>query len=141
MLLEWMTSHCWGIHVIYIYNTLLYKSEKRGATTQFWFLYEETDNGHYNAITDIKAFMGVKFYCSKCLSCFNHKEAFEMTSDDWAGFHQWKDQGRKVKKGAKGCKIFMICEKKVKAKNSDDDTKKKVLKALYVFNKEHTEEI
>jgi len=71
----------------------------------------------------------------------DHKEAFEMLSDDWAGFHQWKDQDRKVKKGAKGCKIFMICEKKVKAKNGDDDTKKKVLKALYVFNKEHTEEI
>jgi len=70
----------------------------------------------------------------------DHKEAFNLASDLWAGFHQWKEQGRKVKKGAKGCKIFMVCEKKVKTKSGEDE-KKKVVKALYVFNLDHTEEI
>jgi len=74
-----------------------------------------------------------------------HKEAYDLESDAWAGFKQWKEKGRKVKKGAKGCKIFMVCEKKKDDKNSDDktgeDKKKKVLKALYVFNEDHTETI
>lgn len=71
-----------------------------------------------------------------------HKELFGLQSDAWAGFKQWKEAGRKVKKGAKGCKIYMVCEKKMEEKNDDqEDQKKKVLKALYVFNYEHTEEI
>jgi antirestriction protein ArdC len=70
-----------------------------------------------------------------------HKENFDLTANEWAGFHQWKTIGRKVKKGAKGCKIFMVCEKKVDNKNGKTDEKKKVLKALYVFNIEHTEEV
>jgi antirestriction protein ArdC len=69
-----------------------------------------------------------------------HKEEFGLTSNEWAGFHQWKEEGRKVKKGAKGCKIFMVCDKKEVAKNGEEK-KKKVLKSLYVFNKDHTEEI
>ena len=69
-----------------------------------------------------------------------HKESYSLESDQWAGFNQWKDCGRQVKKGAKGCKIFIICEKKVKAKNGTEE-KKKVLKALYVFNLNHTEDI
>ena len=62
-----------------IYNTLLYKSEKRGTTHQFWFLYEERDNGigHFNAITNIKAFMGVPYFCTRCLGCFNHTSAID----------------------------------------------------------------
>ena len=62
-----------------IYNTLLYKSEKKGATQQFWFLYDEHDDGsgHFHAITDIKGFMGVRYFCSKCLGCFTHKKAFD----------------------------------------------------------------
>lgn len=71
----------------------------------------------------------------------NHKEAFELTSTKWAGFHQWKELGRKVKKGAKGCKIFMVCDKKTGSQDSEgNDEKKKVAKALYVFNLDHTEE-
>lgn len=69
-----------------------------------------------------------------------HKEAFELKSDLWAGFQQWKQQNRQVKKGAKGCKIFMICEKKIES-NTDEQEKKKVMKSLYVFNLDHTEEI
>lgn len=41
-----------------------------------------------------------------------HKEVFEFSSNEWAGFQQWKSVGRKVMKGAKGCKILMVCEKK-----------------------------
>lgn len=71
-----------------------------------------------------------------------HKELFGMESDAWAGFHQWKEAGRKVKKGAKGCKIYMVCDKKMEKQTDDqEDQKKKVLKALYVFNYEHTEEV
>ena len=62
-----------------IYNTLLFKSEKKNATQQFWFLYEEKDDGtgHFHAITNIKGFMGVPYFCTKCLSCFNHKKAMD----------------------------------------------------------------
>jgi antirestriction protein ArdC len=71
-----------------------------------------------------------------------HKENHDLSSNEWAGFHQWKDAGRKVKKGAKGCKIFMVCDKKTGKKNEEgEDDKKKVLKSLYVFNIDHTEEI
>lgn len=69
-----------------------------------------------------------------------HKESFELLSPEWAGFKQWKELGRKVKKGAKGCKIFMVCEKKIQLE-SGEEGKKEVLKALYVFNKDHTEEL
>ena len=68
-----------------------------------------------------------------------HKVAFGLDADGWAGFYQWKEKGRKVKKGAKGCKIFMICEKKQQAASGEEE-KKKVMKALYVFNIQHTEE-
>lgn len=69
-----------------------------------------------------------------------HKEAYNLKSDAWAGFKQWNEAGRKVSKGAKGCKIFMVCDKKITTIQGNEDTKK-VLKALYVFNIEHTEEI
>ena len=65
------------IRVIFIY-ILLYKSEKENAKQQFWFLYEENENGgHFHAITNIKGFMGADYFCSKCLSCFHHKKAFD----------------------------------------------------------------
>ena len=64
-----------------------------------------------------------------------HKVLFQLGSDEWTGFKQWNELGRKVKKGAKDCKIFMVCD------NKDKEGKEKVLKALYVFNKDHTEEI
>jgi antirestriction protein ArdC len=70
----------------------------------------------------------------------DHKENFNLEANEWAGFHQWKEANRKVKKGAKGCKIFMVCDKKTGDKTEDgQDDKKKVLKALYVFNIGHTE--
>ncbi len=78
-----------------------------------------------------------------------HKELFNLSSNEWAGFKQWNEQGRKVKKGAKGCKIYMICDKKMEVEHKDANTgekndvtvKRKVAKSLYVFNKDHTEAV
>ncbi|EGQ9333567.1 TPA: DUF1738 domain-containing protein [Vibrio cholerae] len=70
-----------------------------------------------------------------------HKNAYALSSNEWAGFRQWLEVGRKVKKGAKGCKIFMVCEKKIEQEDGDNDKKRQVVKSLYVFNKDHTEEL
>lgn len=75
-----------------------------------------------------------------------HREAFELSSNEWAGFKQWSEAGRKVKKGAKGCKIFMVVDKKIQQEEGSKATdgeqqKRKVLKARYVFNKDHTEQL
>ena len=77
-----------------------------------------------------------------------HREIFSLESDKWAGFKQWAEVGRKVRKGAKGCKIYMFCEKKQKGEKGEqlkndkgEDAKKMVMKSLYVFNFDHTEEI
>ena len=69
-----------------------------------------------------------------------HKEYIEVESDEWAGFQQWKQAGRQVVKGATACKILMVCEKKETSKNGEEK-KRKVLKALHVFNREQTKEI
>ena len=69
-----------------------------------------------------------------------HKKSFDLTSDEWAGFKQWADSGRKVKKGAKGCKIFMVVDKK-EQDDKGEEFKRKVVKSRYVFNKDHTEEV
>ena len=75
-----------------------------------------------------------------------HKQLFGLASNEWAGFRQWIDAGRKVKKGAKGCKIYMVCEKKMESadsqdnnQNGDEAKKRQVVKSRYVFNKDHTE--
>lgn len=77
-----------------------------------------------------------------------HKEAFGLTSTAWAGFKQWKELGRQVKKGAKAAKIYMVCEAKMKdakgntyKNGNDEDSKKTVVKGLCVFNYDHTEAI
>ena len=75
----------------------------------------------------------------------DHKESHDLSSNAWAGFQQWKSQGRQVKKGTKGCKIFIVCDKKIDSKKSkkasNDELKKKVLKGLFVFSLEHTEPV
>lgn len=70
-----------------------------------------------------------------------HKQKFALSSEQWAGFRQWVEAGRKVKKGAKGCEIFMVCEKSGKRRQArgDEDKKRQVIKSVYVFNKDHTE--
>ncbi|WP_444891747.1 ArdC family protein [Microbulbifer sp. DLAB2-AA] len=89
---------------------------------------------NYNAVTDA----AYSIYNQNHLE--EHKVLHELDSDAWAGFKQWQEKGRKVKKGAKGCKIFMVCEKKQENAKGEEE-KKQVMKALYVFNYQHTEEI
>ena len=71
----------------------------------------------------------------------DHKNLFNLTSDEWAGFNQWKEKGRKVRKGAKACTIYIICEKKFINSKTNEEEKREVVKGLKVFNLEHTEEI
>lgn len=67
-----------------------------------------------------------------------HKKANGLKSNEWAGFHQWRKADRKVKKGAKGCAILMVCDKKKESKEGKE-SKFKVCKRVYVFNFDHTE--
>lgn len=96
---------------------------------------------HFNAVT--KSFYG----SSNQEHLQDHSDLFGFNSPQWAGFHQWKEIGRKVRKGAKACKIYMVCSKNVEgetAQGSNQDAeknKRKVLKGLSVFNFEHTEPI
>ena len=64
------------------------------------------------------------------------------------GSSSGRKQAARLRRGAKGCKIFMVCAKKDKNEDGQqikddkgEDKKSKVLKALYVFNFDHTEEI
>jgi len=67
-----------------------------------------------------------------------HKVLHGLNSCNWAGFHQWRKADRKVKKGAKGCAILMVCDKK-KESAEGKESKFKVCKRVYVFNFDHTE--
>lgn len=54
----------------------------------------------------------------------------------WAGFNQWADNGRMVRKGEKATKILMVCEKKIE---DGADAKKRVCRTVSVFNFTQTE--
>lgn len=79
----------------------------------------------------------------------NHKEAFDLTSDAWAGYKQWLGVGRQVQKGAKSCTIYMFCDKKMelsdegkqKVKGGEKHPTKKVMKSIRVFNIDQTKEV
>ena len=58
-----------------IFNSLLYKSDNRDTITHY--LLYDSEKVHYNAITDIKAFLGVRSFCSKCLKGFHNKIDYE----------------------------------------------------------------
>ena len=58
---------------INVWNALMYKTENRHKE-QFWLLYGDN---HYDAITNIKGFLAVDYFCCKCLQCFKHKETFD----------------------------------------------------------------
>ena len=76
-----------------------------------------------------------------------HAQLLGLTSNQWAGFQQWKRLGRRVASGGKGCKIYMACQKNVESNvtspvpTDKQPTKRNVIKGLYVFNIEHTVEI
>ena len=54
---------------------LLYKSENRHSE-KYYILYDEVKQ-HYDIITDIKKFMGVREFCCNCMKCFTHKSQYE----------------------------------------------------------------
>ena len=56
-----------------VWNVLMYKSVDR-QKEKYWLLY---DNNHYHAITNIKGFLAVKYFCDRCLTCFEHKATIE----------------------------------------------------------------
>ena len=58
-----------------IFNSLLYKSDNRDTMTHD--LLYDSEKVHYNAITDIKAFLGVRCFCNKCLKGFSNKNNYE----------------------------------------------------------------
>ena len=58
-----------------IFNSLLYKSDNRDTITHY--LLYDSEKVHYNAITDIKAFLGVRCFCNKCLKGFSNKNDYE----------------------------------------------------------------
>jgi len=59
------------------------------------------------------------------------------TATEFAGFHQWIQAGRVVKKGEKGTAIEMFGEKKIESNGVNE--KRKVRKVKFVFNIEQTE--
>ena len=61
-----------GCCSINLWEALMYKSPYRGKT-QHWLLY---DDNHYNTITCIKSFLGVKYFCGVCFKCCEKKDAF-----------------------------------------------------------------
>lgn len=70
-----------------------------------------------------------------------HKLLWGLDSDQWAGYKQWQSIGRQVTGGKGcGCKIYVVVQKKVKDAETGDAVKKNVLKALVVFNIQHTSE-
>lgn len=68
-------------------------------------------------------------------------EAMPYTSENWATFLQWRELGRKVKKGAKGTPIVRMIE----ITKTDKKTKKvesgNVPMYYHVFNEEQTEAV
>jgi len=53
----------------------------------------------------------------------------------WAGFHQWKDAGRSIRKGEHGTRIVKW------TKTKDDEGNEKLMpKGMYVFHFEQTQE-
>ena len=58
---------------IHLATALLYKSEYSEDNIQCWLLY---NNGHFDVITKIEAFLAVRHLCNRCLKTFLHKDDF-----------------------------------------------------------------
>lgn len=64
-----------GSNISLMLNTLMYKSDNKN-NEHYFLLYDEV-NQHYNCITDIKQFLGVRCFCFKCLKSFLKKETYD----------------------------------------------------------------
>ena len=54
-------------------TSLLYKSEYNEDSVQCWLLF---NNGHFDVITNIEAFLAVRHFCMKCFKTFYHKNTY-----------------------------------------------------------------
>ena len=64
-----------GTSISLLLNVCKYKSENR-STTNYFLLFDET-LGHYDCITDIKKFLGLREFCYNCVKGFSCKSSFE----------------------------------------------------------------
>jgi hypothetical protein len=60
---------------IKLWNCLMYKTENKNKN--HYFLLYDDNLKHYDAITDIKAFLACRCFCYKCLSSFTDGDAFK----------------------------------------------------------------
>jgi hypothetical protein len=60
---------------INLWNCLMYRSENRHKK-HYFLLYDDV-NQHYDCITNIKAFLGCKCFCFKCLRSFTNNETYD----------------------------------------------------------------
>ena len=64
-----------GSSISLMMNCLMYSTENRH--TEYYFLLYDENKKHYNCITDISAFLGVREFCFNCLKGFHLKKDFE----------------------------------------------------------------
>ena len=76
------------------------------------------------------------------LSLWFNQQAKAFTSNEWATFKQWKDQGAKVRKGEKASRIIFyktLIQEEENAKGQMEEHKIPMLKAYAVFNANQVE--
>ena len=56
-------------------DTLMFKCESR--SNEHYFLHYDEVNQHYDCITDIKKFLGVRCFCYGCMKGFTNTSTFE----------------------------------------------------------------
>ena len=64
-----------GSSISLMMNCFMYKSLNRG-NEQYYLLYDD-EKQHYDCITDIKQFLGLREFCHKCLRGFHDKTTYE----------------------------------------------------------------
>ncbi len=69
-------------------EALMYKSENRNS--QHYFLLYDGVKQHYDCMTDIKKFLGIRGFCYGCLSGFTDKPTFDK--------HKCEESGTRKKK-------------------------------------------
>ena len=114
-------------------NCLMYKSENRG-NNHYFLLYDDI-HGHYDCITDIKAFLACKGFCFKCYRSFYKSEA--LTTHDC-----------KIIKKSRQCKNENTMRKEAAhylkrsfTKGSQGEIEDRYKKALSTYAKKHAEEL
>lgn len=94
----------------------------RRSTTPLWMPENALSNNHYNGINVVNLWVAA--------------ESRGFTSPLWATYKQWTELGAQVKKGAKSELVIFYKEFDVEplADAADDDGKRRVARASFVFN-------